>query len=411
MECADFERLAATRDAPFYVYDWDAVAERVGWLRAAFENFRILYSMKCNPCEALCRKLAQQGLGVDAASATEVLRARDLGLPRDMILYSAPGKSAADLVMALPFCTIIADSYGELQELDDLCAARGVTATVGLRVSPDMAYGPGPLPDILPGRPDKFGEDEESLGRHAVFLRGLPHLRIAGIHVYMRSQVLDAAALCAGFRRVVEVAAFWRRELGLPLDFVNVGGGLGIPCAASQRPVDLETLCAGAAGLVRELRRHIAEPVRLYMESGRFLVGEAGFFVTRIRDIKKSRGTTFVLAPGLFNHFFRASFAGLMADLPLPVTYAGPLEPLWSGPGLLKPRICGAAAPERVVTLCGTLCTAQDIALRDVRLKNIVKGNVLVFPHAGAYAASLSPHGFGGHPPVGELLWHGAAVG
>ncbi|MDO5537925.1 MAG: diaminopimelate decarboxylase, partial [Desulfovibrionaceae bacterium] len=181
METGDipFRRLAGEYGVPLYVYDRHALEERCNALRQAFP-------------EGVLQTVTGQGLGIDAASAGEVLRARALGLPRDMIHYSAPGKSDAELAKVLDCCTIVADSYGELARLDALCETRGVTVGAGLRVSPSMAYGPGPAPELVPAGPDKFGVDEESLAGHADFLKSLRHVRVAGVHVYLRSQVLGA---------------------------------------------------------------------------------------------------------------------------------------------------------------------------------------------------------------------------
>lgn len=409
METGDipFRRLAGEYGVPLYVYDRHALEERCNALRQAFPDFGILYSMKCCPHEGVLQTVTGQGLGIDAASAGEVLRARALGLPRDMIHYSAPGKSDAELAKVLDCCTIVADSYGELARLDALCETRGVTVGAGLRVSPSMAYGPGPAPELVPAGPDKFGVDEESLAGHADFLKSLRHVRVAGVHVYLRSQVLGAGTLAAAFRQAAGIAVRFTRDFGLPLDFANFGGGLGIPYGPLQAAVDLELLQDETAALVRELRRERALPQRLFMESGRWLAGPAGWFVTRITDIKESRGTTFVMAQGLLNHYLRPALARLMDDLPLPADFAGPLEPLWSGPWQTAPFAVGEHAPERTVTVCGSLCTAQDIVARDIPLACAVAGNLLVFPNAGAYAASLSPHGFADHRPVREILWEG----
>ena len=181
--------------------------------------------------------------------------------------------------------------------------------------------------------------------------------------------------------------------------------GLGIPYAEEMQPLDLERLHRHVAGLMRTIPQSGPAPVRLYMESGRFLVGKAGVFVTRIVDVKHSRGRTFVIAAGLLNHFLRPAIAGLMDALPLERTYAGPCEPLWSGCNTVVPKAWGRPAPARTVTVCGNLCTAMDTVAHGIPLENAVVGNLLVFENAGAYAAALSPHGFSSQPGAKEILW------
>ena len=410
MQGPNFSWLAGELGTPLYVYERDVILAQLACLERIFPKVTILYSAKCNPFEPVCRLLTGRGCGLNAASPGEVRLGRACGLSPEHILYSAPGKSEEDLQQTLGLCTLIADSASELHRLNALASAAGRILTVGLRISASLACGPGTRPQMVQAAPDKFGVDEEALPELAKELANLTSLRLAGLHVHVRSQVLSAEALTAIFRHVARMARFWVQELHLPLDFLNLGGGLGIPtvCGAG---LDLDELAAGAGSLVADLGQsrtagtgHTNSSLRLFMESGRFLVGQAGSFVTRITDVKTSRGTTFACAPGLMNHYLRVCLARLMDDLPLPDSFAGPLEPLWSGPGQALPQVLGDPAPMRRVTLCGTLCTAQDTAFRDVLLPNVLPGNLLVFPNAGAYAAALSPHGFAGHKAHREVL-------
>ena len=182
-------------------------------------------------------------------------------------------------------CLIIADSYTELQRIDAICASRNMTCAVGLRVNPDFSYGPGPCPAMRPGLPDKFGEDEEGLPAHRDFLHRLEHARPTGIHVHARSQVLSADALGRCFEHVARLARVWNHGLGMPLEFIDFGGGLGIPYAGEMRSLNMERLRGHLAGLLRLIPQDGPVPARRYVESGRFLVGDAGVFVTRIVDI------------------------------------------------------------------------------------------------------------------------------
>ena len=160
-----------------------------------------------------------------------------------------------------------------------------------------------------------------------------------------------------------------------------------------------------ALGEYRKAEREFDAALRLDSANPEALVGKAGIFATRIVDVKRSRGKTFVIAAGLLNHFLRPAIAGLLAALPLERAYDGPCEPLWSGRGTVAPKAFGRPAPARTVTVCGNLCTAMDTVARDIVLENAVVGNVLVFENAGAYAAALSPHDFSGRPGVKEILW------
>lgn len=403
MHASDVEALIRRHGFPLYIYDRKAISGQISQLKRIFKGFDILYSMKCNSNPDICRYLISQDLGIDAASRHEVLTARSLGVPKEKILFSAPGKTSQDLRETLDQCVLIADSYSELKKLDALCADLNRTVTAGLRISPDLSCGPGLYPAIQSGQPDKFGEDEEELPAYRDFLRGLEHVRVAGIHVYVRSQVLCAEALKNCFEHVLRLADLWKHGLELPLEFINFGGGLGIPYGDGSPALDLERLREDMARMMRRIPQTSGVPVRCCMESGRFLVARAGIFVTRIVDIKRSRGKTFVIAAGLLNHFLRPAIAGLLDALPLERSYAGPCEPLWSGRAS-APKAWGRAAPGRIVTICGNLCTSLDTVARDVCLENALVDNLLIFENAGAYAAALSPHGFSGHPAAREIF-------
>lgn len=405
MHPSEVESLLERHGFPLYIYLGRTISEQISLLKDVFQGFDILYSMKANRNSDVCRSVVKQDLGIDAASKNEVLTARSLGVAPDRILFSAPGKTDQDLRETLGQCVIIADSYGELKKIETLCAELRMTVTAGLRISPNFSYGPGVRPAIHPGLPDKFGEDEENVRAHAPFLRGLRHVRLTGFHVYVRSQVLCADALRQCLEHSVRLARIWVHELGLPLEFINFGGGIGIPYGREIQPPDLERLRAAVARLARSIPEIAAAPVRRYMESGRFLVGKAGIFATRIIDVKRSRGKTFVIAAGLLNNFLRPAIAGLMQALPLEQGYAGPCEPLWSGPDTCIPKAYGRAAPAETVTVCGNLCTGLDMAARDIALENAVPGNLLIFENAGAYAAALSPQDFSGHPHAKEIFW------
>lgn len=122
MHASDVEALIRQHGFPLYIYDSKAISEQIFQLKKTFKDFDILYSMKCNTNPDICRYLIRQNLGIDAASRHEVLTARTLGLPKEKIFFSAPGKTSQDLRETLDQCVLIADSYSELKKLDALCA-------------------------------------------------------------------------------------------------------------------------------------------------------------------------------------------------------------------------------------------------------------------------------------------------
>lgn len=389
-------RLAEQYGYPFYLYDERAMAAQWRLLREALPDFDILYSVKTNPHLDICRFMRAQGAGADAASSGEVQKSLAVGFLPDMIYYSAPGKSEAELLFGMDSAVVIADSYAELERLDMLAAEMDRVIDVGLRINPDISFSPGPWPDVLPGAASKFGVDEETLDGRGEFFKALTNIRIKGIHVFLRSQVLSHPALMLYFRHVFGLAGKCSALFGYDLAFINFGGGFGIACGDWHTPLDIAALGGELRVLVGREKKKLSQEVRLLVESGRFLVAKAGIFVTRVEDVKESRGTTYAIAPGILNGFLRPALMHLMHDAEGGA--APPLEPLYSNGTAHRVSMPDledrAARSIRKVTVTGTLCTSLDVLARDVLLPDPRPGDILVVDNAGAYAATLSPYAF-----------------
>lgn len=390
--------LGAEHGFPFYFYDEERIAAQLERLRAALPDFGILYSLKTNPHPAICRFMSRNKAGADVASGAEVQKALATGFDPGDIFYSAPGKSERELAASLGSCVLIADSYGELERINALAAKADRVEKVGLRVNPAIAFGPGPAPEILPGAAAKFGVDEESLAAHAASIAKLKNIRVCGLHVYLRSQVLSHAALLAYCRHVFALARSWAGIFGVAPEFANFGGGFGIACGEWKEGLDLGKLHSELRALVVEQKGALPCGIRLLAESGRFLTAEAGSFVTRVLDVKESRGTRYVIVPGGLNGFLRP------AVMNLPFSVPGPLEPIYSNASAHAVSIPdGAGRPLQTVTVTGNLCTALDCIAKDALLPEPKVDDTLVISNAGAYAATLSPFAFAGFARPAEL--------
>lgn len=399
-----YSDLVNAHGYPLYVYEETSLATQLGLLRKSLPDFTVLYSVKTCPHPAICRFMAENGVGADAASGYEVQRALKAGIVPERILYSAPGKSMKDLEGSLGKCLIIADSYLELSRLDlvsEGLAAGNSKLRVGLRINPDMSFGIGEYPAPGPGVASKFGVDEESLAEQTSFFRSLHHIRPVGIHVFLRSQVLNHTAIASSFEKAFSIALFCRETLGWEISFINFGGGFGIHSALSLGGLNMDALAAEIGNLVKAYKPRLPG-AEFFLESGRFLVGQAGTFVTRIEDIKESRGKTFVIAPGCLNGFLRPAVAELLAGLPCEAK--GPLEPLFSNRATHQVKLSeNQDGALKSVTVCGNLCTALDAVAKDVMLPSPKVGDILTISNAGAYGASLSPFAFGSFPRPLEL--------
>lgn len=377
-DLAILSRLAERRDC-FYLYDEAEILARIGRLTARFPQVRFLYSIKCNPNPRVLESVFRQGIGADAASLGEVEAAGRGGLHPADIYYSAPGKTDRDLAGALGRCHLIADSPGELQRIARLAESRGEKACVGVRVNP--AFCPAA---------SKFGIDEESLPD---ILGTLPErLAVTGLHVHLRSQLLDEAALAEYWSGVFALAE--RMSELRDLDYVNLGSGIGVAYSPEDRPLDLDRLSARFADRYASFRARCPK-TQVLIETGRFLLCESGTYVTTVIDRKTSRGRTYLILKNTLNGFLRPALAR---------HFDAPAEPLFTCADEVRLHPLRTDGEPETVTLAGNLCTGADIIAENVRLPRLMPGDAIAITHAGSYAAALSPMQFSSQEPPAELF-------
>lgn len=187
-------KLLLTEDC-FYLYDEAGIRSRARALTRSFPSAKILYSLKANPFLPVARVMKEEGFGADAASAAEVRLAVSLGMMKEEIQYSAPGKRAKDIRETLELATLVADSAGEIARIEEAAKEKGIHVSIGLRIHPSFGFAGGR------GEPSKFGIDEEE----AITLLNdwhFPHLSPAGIHVHLKSQELSEEALALYYENV-----------------------------------------------------------------------------------------------------------------------------------------------------------------------------------------------------------------
>lgn len=374
----------------FYLYDGRTVLDSIAALGSSFEGVRFLYSAKANPHPSVLRCIFDEGFGLDAASMGEVTMGVKLGLAPEDIYYSAPGKSMNDLDAALEKCVIIADSAAELERIQYLAARHGVKAEAGVRINPNFTF------DGEGGVSCKFGIDEDEALKKLAEWDKLKNLHICGIHVHSRSQELDTQRLCDYYGRMFELAVRCQKTLGRQLHFVNMGSGIGIPYAATDSAVDLKKLGAHMNKLCKEYAAELPE-ARIFIETGRFVSGRAGVYVTHVNDVKTSLVKKYVILANTLNGFVRPSIAQMVER----ASDAAPCEPLYTGPDAFGFAPLTDETETETVTVCGNLCTGADVIAQDTELPKLKTGDVFVITNAGSYAAVLTPMQFASlTPPV-----------
>jgi diaminopimelate decarboxylase len=378
------EAAALRFGTPFYLYDFDRLEARAMALRAALPaRFELLYAVKANPSLAVVRLFAELGLGADVASRGEVLLARMAGVPGPRLLMTGPAKSDADLAAALAagVGAINAEGTGELDRLEALAQRQGASVAVQLRVNP--RWRSAEVVPILTGPgARKFGLAPRAAAALLGQQERWPHLHLGGIQVFNASNVLDARRYVAHLGRIVDLALRFH-ERGLPLSLLDFGGGLGVPYGPGEEALDLGLLARGLARLARRADRHPAlRGTRLVIEPGRFLVAEAGVYVTRVVEVKSEGPGLLVLVDGGIHHLARPALVGV----------ANPLRRVGPQP----------AARPRTALVAGPLCTSLDV-LAEVRLPPPRPGDLLVFENAGAYGYTESMPLFLSHPWPAEI--------
>jgi len=318
--------------------------------------------------------------------------AHGLGLSHEKILFSSPGKTRKDIEKTLDKSIIVADSYNELALINDVAKQRGLHIKAGLRINPDYSM------DFGKGASSKFGVDEETIVCQRDFLNNLTNISIVGIHVHLRSQVLEHSKLYRYYEKIFELALFCKESMGWEMEFINFGGGLGIVYSSlNDIPLNLELLSVEFEKLLLRFKDKIS--ARLIIETGRFVVCEAGKYVTRIVDIKESRGTKYLVVENGLNGFLRPSIAELLtAYTPQDIKLQG-CEPLFTSKDAFEFAILGKEKlPAEKVSIVGNLCTSADIMAKDIILPKADIGDILVVSKAGSYSYTLTPTLFSSHP-------------
>ena len=385
-------RIAArVGQTPFYVYDRSLLRARVAELRAALpRSIKLHYAMKANPMAAVVALMAGLVEGIDVASAGELKVALDCGADPAEISFAGPGKRDPELRQAVASGVLVnVESMRELPVLAAASQALGLPARVAVRVNPDFELKGSGMK--MGGGPKQFGVDVEVVPGMLDFI-AREGLAFEGFHLFAGSQNLRAESICEAQQKSYALALRLSEQARSPVKFLNLGGGFGVPYFPGEQRLDLAPIGTNLQDISERCARDLPA-AHIVIELGRYLVAEAGVYVTRIVDRKVSRGQVYLVADGGLHHHLAASGNfGQVVRKNYPVT-------------ICRQSGSPADADDREVSsVVGPLCTPLDLLADRMSLPVAQVGDLAVVFQSGAYGISSSPQGFLGHPACVEVL-------
>jgi len=386
---------ARVGQTPFYAYDRGLLRARVAELRAVLPpSIKLHYAMKANPMPAVVALMAGLVEGIDVASAGELKLALDCGADPAEISFAGPGKRDPELRQAVASGVLVnVESMRELPVLAAASQALGLPARVAVRVNPDFELKGSGMK--MGGGPKQFGVDVEVVPGMLDWI-AREGLAFEGFHLFAGSQNLRAESICEAQLKSYELALRLSEKAHSPVKFLNLGGGFGIPYFPGERRLDLAPIGANLQAISERCARELPA-AHIVIELGRYLVGEAGVYVTRIVDRKVSRGQVYLVADGGLHHHLSASGNfGQVVRKNYPVTICPQ-----SG---RRAEAGGAEVASEVASVVGPLCTPLDLLADRMNLPLAQVGDLAVVFQSGAYGISSSPQGFLGHPACVEVL-------
>lgn len=387
MEMKDIDKKFGT---PFYLYHREKICNNYKKLKEALiPNARLYYSMKANPLGEICRILNDMGAGIEVASMGELEIALQAGIKPGGIIFTSPGKTEKELrtAIAKSIKLINIDSLEEARLINCIGAEREEAIDVGIRINPAVNCSNAKIK--MTGVASQFGVEEEELDTVFAAIKELDYVNVCGFQIYMGTQMLRAEDIVRNTEYALDLFFDKSKQYGIGLKTVNVGGGFGVKYFPNENDLDLEQLREGMNEISKKYQEELSH-TEIIFESGRFIMAEAGEFVTKVLYVKKSKGTKFVICDGGSNFHSSAAFLGRF------VRNNFPLRSFPIGEEL------------EAANIVGPLCTPLDVIGQKVLVnKDIKAGDYVIVEKSGAYGLTYSPIEFLSHERPKEIMEDG----
>jgi len=387
----DTIELANKFGTPLYVTDEGRIRENYRRFLNAFEReypkILVCYAYKANTSLAICKVLAQEGAGAEVVSGGELHVALKTGVYPAKIVYNGINKTDEELATAIRAGVgiINIESFSELKRIDQIARNTNNIAKVGVRVNPCIS--PKTHPHISTGaRESKFGlhiENDQAMEAYKM-AKKLENVEIRGIHAHIGSQITEAAPYKETTQKIMDLAGRLKKELQVNLDYINLGGGFGIPYEEGQKVAAIDEFARAIAGIAKEkIDVHdLGEPL-LVFEPGRYLVGDTTILLLGVGAVRETPFAKFVVVDGGMNALLR------------PMLYDAYHEVIVAN------RAEGKAVEK--ATIAGPICESGDILAKDRLLPQVEEGDVIAVLDTGAYGFSMSSQ-YNSHPRPAEVL-------
>jgi len=369
--------IAEKVGTPFYLYSYHTLVRHFRVFDEAFEGIPhlICYSAKANSNLALLRLFVNLGGGVDVVSGGELFRALKSGADPRKIVFSGVGKKEEEIEYALQVGILLfnAESFQEIERINEISGRLGKKAPLSIRVNPDID--PKTHPYISTGlKQNKFGIDILQAREAYRLAFSLPHLKVIGIDCHIGSQLVQVEPIVEALKKLKDLVKNLREE-GMEIQYLDLGGGLGITYEDEEPPHPVEY----AASILEEIRGF---DCTLILEPGRVIVGNAGILVSKVLYTKANEEKRFLIVDAGMNDLVRPSYYGSYHQI-LPVKQE--------------------SRKEEVVDVVGPICESSDFLAKGRTLQELHPGELIAVMSAGAYGFSMSTN-YNSRPRVAEVL-------
>ncbi len=365
LEEVSLKALAEDFGTPLYVYSGSYIRDRIKAYRKAFPEALICYAVKANFNPHIVALVKEEGAGADIVSGGELFISLKAGIEPSKIVYAGVGKTVKELEYAISSEILMfnVESLMELEVLDELAGKLGKKARIAIRVNPDVD--PKTHPYISTGmKKSKFGVDIKTAKKEYEHARKLKNLQVVGIHCHIGSQILDVSPYIEASQKVVELYYDLIKD-GFDIQYLDVGGGLGIKYKPEQSNPEPSDLAEAILPVVKEVK------AKIILEPGRSVVGNAGILLTQVQFIKDKGHKHFVIVDAGMNDLVRpAMYEAYHHIVPVERKY--------------RPYI--------KTDVVGPICETGDFLALDRELQAVERGEYLAVLSAGAYGFAMSSH-------------------